>query len=122
MPCAFSMQSFRYRKWHGLLHGHFGGAGYLHLGPGRFFLQVPTPDGVYIVLDGVIGGGFKCVHCHPVLGMLIQLEEHLLSNGWLYYSTITQLVDEILCKEMYKFIYNIRYIYIYLYCLYNIMI
>lgn len=40
-----------------------------------------------------------------MLGILIQLEEHLLSNGWLYYSTITQLVDEILCKEMYKFIY-----------------
>ena len=45
MPCAFSTQSFRCRKWRGLLHGHFGGAGYLHLG--RFFLQVPTLDGSY---------------------------------------------------------------------------
>lgn len=73
-----------------------------------------TPDGVYsFFLDGVIGGGFRCVHCHPVLGILIQVEEHLLSNGWLYYSTITQLVDEILCKEMYKFIY----IYIYIACI-----
>lgn len=48
-----------------------------------------------------------------MLGILIQVEEHLLSNGWLYYSTITQLVDEILCKEMYKFIY----IYIYIACI-----
>ena len=79
MPCAFSTQSFRCRKWHGL----GGGDGDLHLG--RFFLQVPTPHGVYSRL----GGGFKRAHCHPILGILIQLEEHMFSNGWLYYSTTT---------------------------------